>query len=141
MTNAEKYKDEIRAQEYKTGNWAVDKNTGEIMNCLYCAECLFCSDCYDTKIEWLVSEYKERKEFTEDEQKFMELLDKVEWVARESNGDVWGHLEKPYKNSYGNWCSDDGIINLTIFSSLPFAAIKSTDTEPTSRAEILGEKR
>ena len=44
--------------------------------------CPFDERCYSGKIEWLNSEYKEQKEFTNDERKVIELLDKVEWVAR-----------------------------------------------------------
>lgn len=142
MTNAEKYKDAIIRQMCETGDWAVDKNTGEIINCLYCAKCLFCNDCYETKIEWLVSEYKERKEFTDDERKFIELLDKAEWVARDYDNTLGIFSQKPSHNEIsGRWASYGEHFCLTAITSLPFAAIKSTDTEPTSRAEILGEEK
>lgn len=143
MTNAEKYKNEIRAQERKTGDWAVDKHTNKIVDCngFSCIKCLFWNDCDGTKIRWLLSEYKEPKEFTDEERKFMELLDKMNWVARDKDGEAWAFNLKPHKNNFGSWitCEEDGV-RLSDFTSLPFAAIKSTDTEPTSRAEILGEK-
>ena len=147
MTNAEKYKDEIYAQICKTGNWAVNKGTGEIVGCNTlndCTKCLFennggCS--YDSDIaKWLNSEYKEPKKFTDDERKVIELLDKVEWVARDEDGEAYIFGRKPVFLC-GQWHSDDSYCaRLALFTSLPFAAIKSTDTEPTSRAEILGEK-
>lgn len=144
MTNAEKYKDAIIAQECKTGDWAVDKDTGEIMDCriTVTCKCLFRDEktCAIGKAKWLNAEYKERKEFTDDERKFMELLDKVKWVARDNNGKAYIFGGMPHKEN-GKWYSDDSYcLRLALFTSLPFAAIRSTDTEPTSRAEILGEK-
>ena len=146
MTNAEKYKDAIIAQMCKTIYWTVRKNTDEIVSCdeLPCNECPFDERCYSDKIEWLNSEYKEQKEFTNDERKFIELLDKAKWVARDNNGEAYIFSRKPYKESNGRWYSDGDdsyYVRLTLFTSLPFAAIKSTDTEPTSRAEILGEEK
>lgn len=142
MTNAEKYKDEIIAQECKSLHWAVDKYTSEIVNChdFLCDKCLFENCCYSGKIKWLNAEYKERKEFTDDERKVIELLDKVKWVARDNNDEAYVFGSMPHKEN-GKWYSDDSYcIRLALFTSLPFTAIKSTDTAPTSRAEILGEK-
>ena len=142
MTNAEKYKDEIIAQERKTGDWAVDKHTNKIVDCngFSCIKCLFWNDCDGTKIRWLLSEYKEPKEFTDDERKLIELLDKAEWVARDYDDTLWIFSKKPHKEAHGRWSSYGEYCCISNVTSLPFAAIKSTDTEPTSRAEILGEK-
>ena len=141
MTNAEKYKDAIIAQECKTGSWAIDKDTNEMVTCENCAKCLFNSTYYNcsvTVVKWLNAEYREPKEFTDDERKVIELLDKVEWVAREGCGEAYIFGSMPYKEN-SRWYSDDSYcLRLALFTSLPFAAIKSTDTEPTSRAEILG---
>lgn len=149
MTNAEKYKDEIIAQMCKTIHWTVrkntEKNTDEIVSCneLPCNECPFDERCYSGKIEWLNSEYKEQKEFTDDERKIIELLDRAEWVARDYDDSVWIYLDKPYKKDDRWWISGERfcLICLSAITSLPFNAIKSTDTEPTSRAEILGEEK
>ena len=63
MTNAEKYKNEIRAQTKKTGYWTINKDTNEVMSCDDCGKCLFnCGNCAMRMCEWLVSEYKEPKE-------------------------------------------------------------------------------
>lgn len=141
MTNAEKYKDAIIAQLCKTGDWGVDKDTNEIMPCGNCDRCLFDStSCSDT-VKWLNAEYREPKKFTDDERKVIQLLDKVGWVARDNNGEAYIFGSKPYKESSGRWYGDNSYyVRLALFTSLPFSAIKSTDTEPTSRAEILGEK-
>ena len=142
MTNAEKYKDEIIAQMCKTIHWTVRKNTDEIVSCneLPCNECPFDDRCYSGKIEWLNSEYKEQKEFTNDERKFIELLNKVKWVARDYDDTLWAFSKKPHKKVPGRWASSGEYFCMGDITSLPFSAIKSTDTEPTSRAEILGEK-
>ena len=140
MTNAEKRKDEIIAQECKTGDWAIDRRTGEIVECndFLCSECLFHKGwCVDRRAEWLNSEYKEPKEFTDDERALIKLLDRVKWIVRDDYENLWGCLSKPRK--FDVWQCEDMYL-LENITSLPFAAIKSTDTEPTSRAEILGEK-
>lgn len=144
MTNAEKYKDEIIAQMCKTGEFAINKNTGKISDCcgISCRECVFDTGlCKETMIIWLNSEYREPKEFTDDERKFIELLDKAEWVARDYDNTLGIFSKKPRHNEIsGRWASCGEHFCLTAITSLPFSAIKSTDTEPTSRAEILGGK-
>lgn len=143
MTNAEKYKDEIFAQICESGDWAINKNTGKITGCrgLSCRECLFDAGlCNETMIKWLNSEYREPKEFTDDERKFIELLDMAEWVARDNNDLLWAFLDKPRKKYKDRWMSSGQLLCLSTITSLPFSAIKSTDTKPTSRAKILGEK-
>lgn len=139
MTNAEKYKDEIIAQLCETGDCAVDKNTGAIMGCHTnsCSKCLFSKGYFNAKVRWLNSEYKERKEFTDDERALIKLLDRINWIVRDDYDNLWGCLSKPRK--FDVWQCEDMYL-LENVTSLPFAAIKSTDTEPTSRAEILGEK-
>ena len=143
MTNAEKYKDVIIAQECKTGDWAVNRRTGNIVACdrrVWCQDCaLYNHDdgCEQDKVDWLNAEYREPKEFTDDERKVIELLDKVEWVARDDNGEVYGFVSMPHKK-HGIWYNNNPYcLKLALYTSLPFVAIKSTDTEPTSRAEIL----
>lgn len=62
MTNAEKYKDAIITQICETGDWAVNNNTNEIMDCDECEECLFDSTgyiCVVAKANWLNDEYSE----------------------------------------------------------------------------------
>lgn len=140
MTNAEKYKDTIIAQLCKTGDWAVDKDTNKIMPCGNCDRCLFDSISCSAAVKWLNSEYKEQKEFTNDERKFIELLDKAEWVARDYDDTLWAFSKKPHKEVHGRWASSGEYFCMGDITSLPFAAIRSTDVEPTSRAEILGEK-
>lgn len=142
MTNAEKYKDEIIAQMCETGDWAADKDTNEIMPCGNCDRCLFdLTSCTAAYIKWLNDEYKEPKRFTDDERKFIELLDKAEWVARDYDDTLWAFSKKPHKKVPGRWASSGEYFCMGDITSLPFAAIKSTDIEPTNRDEILGEEK
>ena len=143
MTNAEKYKDEIFAQICETGDWAINKNTGKVSGCceLSCRECLFDEGlCKISMISWLNDEYREKKEFTDDERKFIELLDSAEWVTRDYDDILWVYLDKPFKKYKDRWISSGELFCLSAITS------KSTDTNlpfsamPTSRAEILGEK-
>ena len=83
---------------------------------------------------------REPKEFTDDERKFIELLDMAEWVARDNNDLLWAFFDKPRKKYKDRWISSGQLLCLSTITSLPFSAIKSTDTKPTSRAKILGEK-
>lgn len=64
-------------------------------------------------------------------------LDYIEWVTKNDFGRISGHIDKPIK-SQGKWLSCK-ILALDEITSARFEAIKSTDTEPTSREEILGE--
>ena len=146
MTNAEKYKDAIMSQMYKTGDWAVNKR-GEITPCCYmqCAGCKFRNidprRCIDMKKDWLNSEYKTKKHFTEADKAVLRALDKVQWVARDKNGVIYGYGDEPYKGS-DIWVRRNGLCaDIGILTTAEFAPVKWEDEEPTSRAEILGEEK
>ena len=146
MTNAEKRGKEILAKECKTGNWAVNKDTNEICNCTIekCRSCMFFDGdwaCTNVKAEWLNSEYKTKKHFSEADKAVLRVLDKVQWVARNKNGNVIAYWEKPKKTHLDFWDSYIGGINLTEATSAEFSAIQWEDEEPTSREEILGEEK
>lgn len=52
-------KDEILSLVNNGGSLAVDKSTGEIVDCKkwqYCSECLFAGDCKAKMIKWLLEE-------------------------------------------------------------------------------------
>ena len=146
MTNAEKYKDAIMAQMYKTGDWAVNKS-GKIVSCgnIDCDDCKFNTKtefCSYEKKEWLNTEADEKKAFSEKDKEVIRALDKVQWVARDKDGSLCAYLKKPFKDIAGYWYSATypfmGIIDN--FSTAEFASVKWEDDEPTSRAEILGEE-
>lgn len=144
MLNKEKYAKEIVEIACKGCNFAVDKNTKQICECKsnnsVCNECMFLShnvSCVINKHDWCNSEYKEPKEFTQEEKDLIRLLDKVKWVARDKDGALHGYEEKAIKEQF-IW----GKFAFIIFdkaTNLQFNAIQWEDSEPTSREEILGE--
>ena len=150
MTNAEKRGQEILEQLCKTGDWALNKDTNEICNCTIekCRSCMFFDGdwpCTNVKAEWLNSEYKTKKHFTEVDKAVLRAFDKIQWVARDYNDSVYGYIKRPYKNGL-TWNVEDGAtFNFSamqnISSATFFADIKWEDEEPTSREEILGEEK
>ena len=150
MTNAEKHKEAIIAQMCETGKWAVDR-TGKIMSCDWdnCAVCTFSTVCtfsitnnycWNEKKKWLNAEADEKKVFSEKDKEVIRALDKVQWVARDKDGKVFGYCAKPIKLD-GAWMHSEGrFVNLTPFTTTEFAPVKWEDDKPTNRAEILGEE-
>lgn len=147
MTNAEKQGKDILAQECKTGRWAVDKTTGEVVDCSgKCKDfCLFWeigTPCQTKKAKWLNAEYQEpKREFSEEDKAVLRALDKAQWVARDEDGAVYAYLSelKPEKKNI-SWKTDKLCFCLTGFTSAEFLPISWEDDEPTSRADILGEE-
>lgn len=150
MLNKEKYAKEIVEIATKGHNIAMNKGTKTLCYCsdLNCDNCYFSkynyphmhnleNDCRKNVEHWANSEYIEPKEFTEQERAVLRALDKVEWVARDEDGTVYGYIKKPIKSG-NDWSCGIKFINLNTFTSCEFKAIKWEDTEPTSRAEILG---
>ena len=129
----------------------MNKKTKEICACIDvgCDDCYFCVNNYPykttnegacgTNIEhWANSDCREPKVFTEQERTVIKALDKIEWVAKDDYGDVYGFTHTPVKLDKCWALSTGGFVNISETTSCKFEAIKSTDTEPTSRAEILG---
>lgn len=151
MTNAEKRGKEILEQLCRTGNWAVENYTNKIMNCSpspeNCQRCMFGSlncTCWEAKAEWLNSECKIKKHFTEADKAVLRAFDKIQWVAKDYNDSVYGYIQRPYKNGL-TWNVEDGATfdfsAVQDISSATFADIKWEDEEPTSREEILEEEK
>lgn len=149
MTNAEKYKDAIMAQMRKTGDWTIEKASGEIVSCdnINCVDCKFYSPlvetrnrCIDNIRDWLNAE--EKKEFSEKDKAVIRVLDKTQWLARDKNGRLYAYAQKPHKGEEcwdGVSFSDAALING--ITTAEFASIKWEDKVPTSRAEILGDEQ
>lgn len=152
MKNKEKYANEIVEIAINGSVPAIDIRTMKLCRCvgLTCDKCYFNEEnypyyfdnCTKSINDWANSEYVEPKEFTEHDKSVLRALDKVEWVAKDRNGEVYGFRNKPYKST-DIWKSDSIIdsIFLSGYSSCEFKAIKWEDTEPTSRKEILGEEK
>lgn len=142
MTNAEKHKDAIIAQMCKTGRWGVNK-ANEIISCDVCYDCIFKNGlyCYEERKEWLNAEADEKKVFSEKDKEVLRALDKVQWVARNEDGILYGAYKKPCR-VVGVWCcAGDYITNLTTLTTAEFAPVTREDYEPTSREEILGDEK
>lgn len=154
MTNAEKNANDIILQECESGDWAVDKKTKQIHSCygLDCSNCLFYEEnsegfsiCRKNKIDWLNSEYKEPKVFSNADKSVVKALSKMNWIARDRNGSVFGYEKKPKKDVH-EWKIDYEDIDTNYielryildFSSAKFLPVLWEDKEPTSREEILG---
>ena len=145
MTNAERQGKDIVAQMCETGDWAVNKNTGEIMKCYgNCHICKFYEsyDCADAKVKWLNAEYEPKREFSEGDRAVLRALEKVQWVAIDDDGLVFGYLVKP-KKGVSCWSSnsyEESICISNFCTSAQFLPISWDDDEPTSRKKILGEE-
>ena len=151
MKNKEKYAKEILDTVCKGNAIAIDKTTKKLNYCeeTNCDECYFLEDnypyntgsCAENFIHWANAEYKEKKEFSEADKAYVKAMDKLNWFARDEDGNVWGFVNKPFKK-YCYWHADStGFVLLKSFaSSATFEPLNWDDDEPTHRDEILGNK-
>lgn len=147
MTNAKKYGAKILAQECKTGDWAIEKQTGNVRKCRgeSCENCLFdnrSSNCAVFKTQWLNAEYGKdivlKREFSESAKLVIRALDKINWVIKDEYGGIWGGFERPRKTG-NKWVFQSAYL-LSHITTANFYPISCDDKEPTSRKEILGEE-
>ena len=84
-----------------------------------------------------------RSPFSEKDKEVLRALDKVQWVARDKDGNLWAYVKKPFKDIAGYWCTTSSLYTklITDFSTAEFASVKWEDEEPTSREEILGDEK
>lgn len=146
MTNKEKNKDEIVDIVAKGDIVAVDRGTLKLVSCdsISCLHCLFDINnypenqggCIENLRHWMNSEYAEPKKFTQQEQMVLNICDKINWLARDEDGDLYGFVEKPIKKDRF-WGSENQYVLMSKISSCKFEAIKWEDKEPVSREEIL----
>lgn len=140
MKNKEKFAKEIVEIAVNCDEIAVDKN-GNLTTCkkISCEDCAFKHleiTCYEQTKQWAESEYVEPKIFTEEEKAILRALPKVNWVARDSNGEVYIYTDKPDK--YGrNWVETGESFCVSMFCNAKFKSVLWEDPEPTSREEIL----
>lgn len=146
MTNKEKNKDKIVDIAAEGDTVAIDRDTLKLMSCgdLGCLHCLFYhdnylhnqGDCVENLRHWMNSEYVEPKKFTQQEQMVLSICDKINWLARDKDGDLYGFVERPVKGD-NFWGSKNPYVLMSKISSCKFEAIKWEDKEPVSREEIL----
>ena len=149
MKNKEKFANEIFDIAISVARVGVNKDTKIPQSCenLSCQDCLFFNawPCYSEIKKWMEGEYKEEKVFTEEEKTIIRILDRIEWVARDSNGEVYGYCDEKPQKAEKAWrvvLPNSRFIKISSFNayssnSILFNCIKWEDEEPTSREEIL----
>lgn len=145
MKNKEKYVKEIAEQAIQGLHFAFDKHSKRIVACgsIRCDDCLFhgFTNCKQKILEWANAEYKEPKQFTEREKKFIRFFPSIQYIARDRNGSLYVYMSKPEKSRCA-WLSDNEFLwEIESYMNLDFLAIQWTDEEPTSREEILGKEK
>ena len=143
MINAEKYRKEI-LNNYSKGFSIID---GHIDDCesIACESCLFGHSknddgyltCINRKVKWLLSEYKEPVKLTRLEYEILKLAinKSCEYIARDSDGQLFVFMEKPHKGE-SFWKTDGYYYLLEMFSVL-FQFVKWEDSTPTLIKDVL----
>lgn len=145
MKNKEKFAKEIFELAINGECLAVDKNNRPtVCTGVNCDNCILYTGtgkgaCREKLKEWAEAEYIEKKVFTEEEKALLIALSKINWVAKDKNGDVYLYSNKPSKIIQGwGWDLANGcMIKLQNFSDVKFESVKWEDEEPTSREEVL----
>lgn len=128
MTNFEKYKDDLMKIK---GEFAVNKNTREIVKCdsnIECKDCLLNSGCSENdKMRWLYKEYK-KPILSDDELELIKALNKAmgkeyKYITRDTVGLIRFFETKPRINELKNYYSEYGYTYIgskygTLFSNI-----------------------
>ena len=149
MINAEKYKVQLLkfVEENHDSLFGLDKNN-EPISCTVsrCNNCQFGFkkskyvegySCSAAKIKWLLSEYKEPIKLSRLEYEILKLAinKSCEYIARDSDGQLFVFMEKPHKGE-SFWKTDGYYYLLEMFSVL-FQFVKWKDSTPTPIKEVL----
>lgn len=149
MINAEKYKDQLLkfVEENHDSLFGLDKNS-EPISCTVsrCNNCQFGFkknnyiegySCSAAKIKWLLSEYKEPVKLSRLEYEILKLAinKSCEYIARDSDGQLFVFMEKPHKGE-SFWKTDGYYYLLEMFSVL-FQFVKWEDSTPTLIKDVL----
>ena len=102
MKNKEKFAKEIVEIAINSDSLSVSQD-GKMQRCSQsqCKNCIFYAGagrCCDKRKEWAESEYVAPKVFTEEEKAILRALPKVNWVAKDKNGDVYLFTHQPEKD-------------------------------------------
>lgn len=135
MKNKEKFKDEIVNIICSGNSIAIDKETLVPMVCSNtdCFNCLFYNiklDCIGALVNWADQEYKEPNVISYNDSLFLNFIpDEYEYIARDKNGKLFLHKNKPHKlEDCDVWCSEK-VCWLCRFEA-DFPMIKWTDEQP-----------
>lgn len=155
MINAEKYKKEIlEAMNSKNKlsleepvGFSMDKYSNKIEPCSEdayskCENCLFDDEdlthrCGYHRTKWLLAEYGEPIKLSRLEYEILKLAinKSCEYIARDSDGQLFVFMEKPHKGE-SFWKTDGYYYLLEMFSVL-FQFVKWKDSTPTPIKEVL----
>lgn len=93
--------------------------------------------CSAAKIKWLLSEYKEPVKLSRLEYEILKLAinKSCEYIARDSDGQLFVFMEKPHKGE-SFWKTDGYYYLLEMFSVL-FQFVKWEDSTPTLIKDVL----
>lgn len=94
-------------------------------------------NCVDCKLEWFKQEHKEKIKLSKAEKVILGNIDKkYEWLARDSDDELYIYEEKP-KKATKSWSGTDyNETNIEVFNHL-FKFIKFEDEEPYNIQELL----
>ena len=154
MINAEKFRKELLKviNENEQDFIAFDDRDNSIKNCttMVCKNCKFSRTkakvlCTQTKLKWLLSEYKEPVKLSRLEYEILKYLFNdtgYRYIARNKyrhEGGVYNlyiFKDEPFEDS-GVWCSGrDSGNEFYVFNNL-FAFVKWEDSKPTSIKDVL----
>lgn len=148
MINGEKYKNELLKviNENEQDFIAFDVRDNSIKNCttMLCKDCKFSKTkakvlCTQTKLKWLLSEYKQPIKLSKLEYDILKYLSdntRHMYIVRNRSGDIYLYDLEPEKSRSGNWWEGRGVHVMVMFNKL-FQFVKWEDEEPRSIKEVL----
>ena len=133
MTNAEKYKEELRKLHTKTdfATWA-DENGVRFGGSIYCGGS-------NGIIKWLLAEYVEPIKLSKLEYDILKYLSdntRHMYITRDGNGIIFLYDVEPEKSNSAPWWTGRGMCHMSMFNKL-FQFVQWEDSEPTSIQEVL----
>lgn len=148
MLNAEKYKNELLKviNENEQDFIAFDVRDNSVKNCttMVCKDCKFSRTkakvlCTQTKLKWLLSEYKQPIKLSKLEYDILKYLSdntRHMYIVRDRSGDIYLYDLEPEKSRSGNLWEGRGVHVMVMFNKL-FQFVQWEDTEPRSIKEVL----
>lgn len=148
MINAEKYRKELLKviNENEQDFIAFDDRDNSIKNCttMVCKNCKFSRTkakvlCTQTKLKWLLSEYKEPIKLTRLEYEILKYISdntRHMYIARGESGNLFIFDVEPEKNNVNAQWIGRGMKGMLVFNKL-FQFVKWEDEQPTPIKEVL----
>lgn len=148
MLNAEKYKNELLKviNENERDFIAFDERDNSVKNCttMVCNNCKFTRSkakalCTQTKLKWLLSEYKQPiklSKFEYDILKYLSDNTRHMYIVRDGNGYICLYDAEPKKSENGDWWVGRAVHSMVMFNKL-FQFVQFEDEEPRAIKDIL----